>query len=115
MTEITDRDPSEMSHDELREEWQETWERELSHSSLDGDEREELWERRQALWREMESRVDVEYPECPKCDGQRWAQSPGDPKHCSDCGYELGQQDMNIVEEIDDTWQQVTAGAQGEA
>lgn len=62
---------------------------------------EDLHERHAELWNEMRSRADVEEPECPECDRRRWGQAPGDPAHCSDCGYEAGH-DLEV--QIHDVW-----------
>lgn len=114
MTEITDRDPQEMAHDELRSEWEVTYER-TEFGPLDDEEREEIWDRRQALWDELEARADVDQPECPECGAQEWAQSVGDPKHCVGCGFMLAARHEDLIDEINQAWSQIQAGGEGSA
>lgn len=106
MTEITDRDPSEMTHTELYDEWREVYER-LLQPIEDGDEHDELWDRRGALWGEMKSRTDAEPPECPECGGQSWGQEYGEPKACTECDLHLGTNHEELIEAVGSYWRSV--------
>lgn len=116
---VTDRDPAEMDHDELRNEWHDIVEAltEGLYDKRDGpltpEDKEPFWDRRRELWNEMKSRVDAEAPECPECGSQQWSQSVGDPKHCGGCGLELGARHEEHIREIDEHWLTVKTGAPG--
>lgn len=112
MTEVTERDPGEMDHDELRSEWSEAKERLFHPSLLSSEEEDKLGERASELWSEMRSRVDAEGPECPKCGGQRWGQEYGGPKHCKGCDYHPTLEEEDLIQDIDDYWSKVRSGPQ---
>lgn len=114
MNDITDRKPSELSHEELREEWEYATAR-IYEESLGADEHDRLFQRHLDLWRELESRVDVEYPRCPECGFREgWAQSPGEPKECTDCCYVLGDDDQDVIDAVDDAWRTVVNGGEAD-
>lgn len=99
--EITDRPVEDLSKPALVAEWNEAYEQLQSGTALD---RDSVWDRRQDLWMEMRNRTDAEPPECPECGGDRWKQSMGGPKHCSDCGLALGEDHADLIQEIDSYW-----------
>ena len=105
---------SELSHAELREEYEDLSER-LFRGAQPADRRDELHNRKDECWREMKSRVDSEPPECPDCGEQNWAQNRGDAKRCCNCGKHLSIEDIELVEEIDDCWETVLAGGKADA
>ncbi|SMO81471.1 hypothetical protein [Halorubrum cibi] len=82
-TPIAERpEPAEMSVEELRAEYET-----FDVGALSTVEDDERWERHLELWRELESREIVEFPECPRgaCDSRRWRFEPGGPAHCAEC------------------------------
>jgi len=110
---ISTQDPEEMGHGELRSEWQDVAER-LHNPPASHDLENALWDRRRELWNEMKSRVDVEPPECPECDGRQWSQEMGGPKVCRGCDLHLGMENEDLIAEIDDYWRRVKSGPQEE-
>lgn len=76
-------DTEEMSVEELRREYDT-----FDVAALSTVEDDERWERHLELWRELESRGVVEFPECAwdGCDSRRWRFEPGGPAHCAECG-----------------------------
>lgn len=76
---------------------------------------EDAHDRMMSVWNELRSRVDVNRPECPECGARDWGQSPGDPKRCGDCGFEVfGEDDEELRKEIDDAWSVILDGEQDE-
>lgn len=63
--------------------------------------------RMNAIWRELENRLDADYPECPRCGAAEWLQSPGNPKRCGECGRELREDEEEIRRAVDDEWTRV--------
>ncbi|AAV44352.1 unknown (plasmid) [Haloarcula marismortui ATCC 43049] len=104
--EITDRPVEDLSKAALVAEWNEAYEQLQSGTALD---RDSVWDRRRELWTEMRNRTDAEPPECPECGGDRWKQSMGGPKHCSDCGLALGEDHAELIQAIDSYWSSVQA------
>lgn len=99
----------ELSHEELRAEYQELLEKirgEVPHDCRPVD----LHDRRDEVWKEMKSRTDAEPPECPDCDGKSWAQTMGGPKRCTGCDKVLHEGDMELIEAIDNYWETVLSG-----
>ena len=83
-TPIAERsDADEMSVEELRAEYQT-----FDVAVLSSVEDRERWDRHLELWRELESRDVVEFPECSdeRCDSRRWRFEVGGPAHCAECG-----------------------------
>ena len=83
-TPISERpDTEEMSVEELRAEYDT-----FDVAALSSIEDKDRWERHLALWRELESREIVEFPECARdaCDSRRWRFEAGGPAHCAECG-----------------------------
>ena len=83
-TPIRERDsPAEMSVEELRAEYQT-----FDVAALSTVEDDERWGRHLDLWRELESRDLVEFPECAdeRCESRKWRFEPGGPAHCAECG-----------------------------
>lgn len=82
----TPPEPSEMSVEELREEY-----RTYDVAALANEPADERWERTLSLWRELESRDLVEFPECSRegCDCRRWRFTPGGPASCAECGEQV--------------------------
>lgn len=108
---IDESPPSEMSHDELRNEYGDISER-LRQCVADPEENARLGDRRSDLWNEMVERVDAEPPECPECGGTGWTQSIGDPKYCTSCGLGLGFDHEDVIAEVDAYWEAIFAGPQ---
>jgi len=82
-TPISERaDAEEMSVAELREEYQ------TFDVAAIPDDDHERWDRHLELWRELESRALVEFPECAadECDSRRWRFEVGGPAHYAECG-----------------------------
>ncbi|WP_158855612.1 hypothetical protein [Halorhabdus sp. CUG00001] len=101
---ITDRDPAEMSNEELTAEWADVADA-TTRESLVGDEvHNTAHGRRKEIWDEMVSRVDAEPPECPRCRAQAWTQTPGEPKECTECWLTLGFEHEDLIEAIDEYW-----------
>jgi hypothetical protein len=84
--------PEEMSVEELREEYQT-----FDVGALSSDHDDERWERHLELWRELESRDLVEFPECPRegCECRRWRFTPGGPASCAECGEQVHDADQS--------------------
>lgn len=101
----TDRNVSEMSHRELTREWDDVVE--AQRLTADADAEQELYDRRQELWNEMQSRVDAEPPTCPECGAQSWSQAMGEPKVCTECDLHLGFDHEDLAEQINDYWNTV--------
>jgi len=83
-TPISERlDAEEMPVEELRAEYQT-----FDVAALSSVEDDERWNRHMELWRELESRDLVEFPECAdeRCDARKWRFEPGGPAHCAECG-----------------------------
>ena len=114
MTELTDRDPSDLSADELRAEWREACERLQSHTVAEAD-KDDVHDRRRELWTEMQARVDAEPPECPECGGTSWSQTMGDPKECSECGFAPWERHQDLIDEINAYWRAVRSGGEATA
>lgn len=107
--EISDRDTEEMTLEQLREEYNELNEIVDVWEPYEGQ--EEAWDRQQEVWRALEKRSDVEIPECPKCDGRRWSQAPGDPVVCHTCGWTAtGSMENNVHE----AWRRIKEGSDDE-
>lgn len=96
---------SEMEHEELYEEYDQIGNELFFGTIPDEDKQEELYDRRTELWNEMKSRVDPSIPTCPECGASQWTQTPGDPKECSDCGYQ--PQDQTLIKEISEAWEEI--------
>jgi len=82
-TPISEReDVKEMSVEELRAEYQ------TFDVAAIPDDDHERWERHLDIWRALESRGLVEFPECQRdgCDARRWRFEVGGPAHCAECG-----------------------------
>lgn len=112
MTEITDRDVSEMEKSELAAEYGEACEQ-CWHNYFETDEEaDRVHDRRRELWNEMKGRTDAEPPECPRdeCEGRRWGQVPGDPMVCLECDLHLNENHRDLHEEIHAYWEKVRAG-----
>jgi tRNA(Ile2) C34 agmatinyltransferase TiaS len=58
---------------------------------------EDVHERQREVWREIRERAESEEPECPECGAQQWAQSPGDPAYCRECGHEARAPRENAI------------------
>jgi len=58
---------------------------------------EDIHERQEEVWREIRDRSESEEPKCPECGAQRWAQSPGDPAYCRECGHEARAPRENAI------------------
>lgn len=104
--------PEEMSQTALREEYADLRGQEFDTSLTD-----EQADRARELWNELESRVETDYPCCPRCGETDWGQSVGDPVTCNSCGRELaaGQVagDEQRLARINDQWDRVL-GAGGD-
>ncbi len=98
----TQNEVSKQTTDELRTEYGNLSEKEISEGLSDDE-----YDRKMDLWKELENRADVDYPACPDCGSKSWGQSFGDPKHCNDCGLELGMNQMDLVNQIDAAWEKV--------
>lgn len=114
MTELTDRDPSDMSDEDLRDEWDECFHR-CHFATIGEEEQNRVYDRRAELWNELEDRSDATYPDCPECGDSEWLQSPGDPKSCGTCGLELGFRHEDLIEKIDLAWNRILSVSRGEA
>lgn len=104
----TDREPSDLSFEELRREWSEVVEA-LRGPPGDEARHNALVDRRDDLWMEMRDRTDADPPACPECDGTLWGQSIGNPKRCRACGYSPSLEDEDLIAAIDDYWASVKA------
>lgn len=105
-SESAQSDPADMDLEQLREEYQDLQEEIDFFGSF--EQQSDLFDRLEALWSELRSRVDVERPECPKCDAQRWGQTPGDPVYCRNCSHEVASADLE--EAVHDAWNQIIHG-----
>ncbi|WP_284007797.1 hypothetical protein [Haloarcula pelagica] len=104
--ERTDRDVTDLSKAALVAEWSEICEN-LRHMHHGEDGHATAVDRRHELWTEMRARTDADPPECPECDGTRWTQAIGGPKHCTQCGLGLSEQHQETIEAVDDYWESV--------
>jgi len=101
----TDAPVDEITHEELSTQYSKIGD-ELFFGQLPADSRrDELYERRLELWKEMESRVSVSFPDCPNCGNNSWSQTPGDPKYCTACDYEPRR--TELIERIDESWEEI--------
>ena len=99
-------DPEDMTHEELRVAWKNITEK-LETPVADPDLDMQLHVLKQEYWTEMKDRTDAEPPECPECEAQQWSQTPGEPKVCMRCNFELGPRHDDLVAEINQYWQKV--------
>lgn len=82
----------EMSVAELRAEY-----KTFDVAALSSGDDDERWKRHLELWRELESRDLVEFPECSRegCDCRRWRFTPGGPASCAECGEQVHDADQS--------------------
>lgn len=100
-TPIAERpETAEMSVEELREEYDT-----FDVAALSSGDDHERWKRHLDLWRELESREIVEFPECAwdGCDSRRWRFEAGGPAHCAECGEPVAdaEHSQNVHEAAD--------------
>ena len=113
-SEVPKQELEEMTHKELREEWEEIVEQIRGNIPSDTHP-DKLSERRRKLWSKMDSRVDIEPPACHECGHKSWSQQMGDAKICSGCGTSLGSEDIDLIKDIDNYWETVLAGGKANA
>ncbi|AFH22005.1 hypothetical protein OSG_eHP14_00125 [environmental Halophage eHP-14] len=111
MVGISERNPKEMDHEGLRAEWDEAVER-LQNPPASHEAENKLWNRRRELWNEMKSRCEEQPPECPECGNRGWAQEMGGPKYCKACDYHPTLEEEDLIQAIDECWQNVLSGPQ---
>ncbi|MFC7077888.1 hypothetical protein [Haloarcula halophila] len=104
--ERTDRDVTALSKAALVAEWSEICEN-LRHMHHGEEGHTAAVDRRHELWNEMRARTDADPPECPECDGTRWTQGMGQPKHCTQCGFALDERHQETIEAVDAYWETV--------
>lgn len=108
--EVSARDTDEMTIAELREEFSELQDEVDFWEPYEGQ--EAALDRRDEVWKALRKRTDVEPPECPECDGQRWGQSPGDPVECLECGWTATRE---VEEAVHEAWDQIAEGEEVDA
>lgn len=111
---VTDRDVTELEHSALRAEYEEAQERIWWHQPEDPEEVDRLHSRMSDLWDELESRADVEQPECPECGSRSWGQVPGGPTRCGGCDLHLGMEHEDLSTEVGKAWERILAGPEAE-
>jgi hypothetical protein len=67
-----------------------------------------LDERGGGLWRELEDRLNAEYPDCPNCGPHAdWGQERGEPLVCYSCDYVAGGE---VREKVHNEWLRLQTG-----
>jgi hypothetical protein len=107
--EVSDRDTDEMTLVELRKEFSELQDKVDFWKPYEGQ--EEVWDRRDEVWKALRERADVDIPECPECNGQHWSQAPGDPVECLECGWTATRE---VEEGVHNAWDRITEPDRGE-
>lgn len=103
-----DADVTDLSLEELREEYEELTERRFSHTIT-----EEGRERRGEIWTELLERTDVEQPECPECGARSWGFS--DHTECMDCEYGPRMNEQDLIDDIQTAWDKIAGKRPEEA
>lgn len=107
--EILDRpSPEERATEELQDELSDIWDI-LTGTWVTGRLYDRLQERSSAIFRVLEDRLGIEYPECEHCGSRSWGQNPGDPMRCGGCDR---QPDEETRKEVNAKWERIAGNTE---